>query len=174
MHNTLLRSGLFLLFCAALFSSCRQKNITCIDGTIQVHPVGFSERDFDSAVVIKYTQGGSFSTVVDSTHSVLYNAGSYSQDTASIAVYVTINPDSSSRVFIVPGYDYKIILPVLGRTFTITNIELSGQTHQSYTTGLVNDEVYRTCYNSVVRATVDGNVFTGTSDMQAISVEIVK
>ncbi len=173
MQNTLLRYSLSLLFCAALFSSCRPKNITCTNGTIQVHPVGFTERDFDSAVVIKYAQGGSFGTVVDSTHGIIFDA-TYDGDTTSIAAYVTSNPDSMHPLFIVPGYDYKIVMPVVGRTFTITNIVQSGKTHESYTSGFIGGDKLIICYNSVLQATVDSNVFTGTADMPAISVEIVK
>ncbi len=173
MQNAFIRSGLFLSFCAALLPSCRPRNITCTNGTIQVHPVGFSQTDFDSAEVIKYTQGSSFSEAVDSTRSIIYDP-IYDGDTASIAASVNSNPDSTHPLFIVPGYDYKIVIPKLGRTFAITNIVQNGKTHESYTPGLIGGDKLVICYNSVISAMVDSNMFTGTADARAINIEIVK
>ena len=173
MQNSLFRYAIVLLLGSTVAISCRPRNITCTDGTIQVLPVGFSETDFDAATVIKYTQGSSFATVVDSTHAINFGPV-YNGDTASIAAFVTSNPDSIHTVFIVTGYDYKIVLPKLGRTFTITNIVQSGKTHESYTPGLIGGDKFVICYNSVISATVDSNVFTGSADMPAIAVEIVK
>ena len=171
MHNTL-RPALLLLFCATLFGSCRPRNITCTNGTIQVRPVGFSETDFDSAQVIKYTQGSSFSAPVDSTWSAHYTNDPYSPDTANF--YAVVTSDSSHSLFIVPGYDYKIVLHALGRSFTMTNIVQSGKTHESYTPGLIGGDKLIVCYNSVTSVTVDSNVFTGPADAPGMAVEIVK
>ena len=172
MQNTLCRSFPLLLLCATLFTSCRPENITCTNGTIQVRPVGFSENDFSAAKVVRYSQGSSFSTPVDSTAKVYYAPDPYSPDTASLSAYSS--SDSSHPLFIIPGYDYQIILPSLGRTFSITNITQTGKTRESYQAGLIGGDKLIICYNSVTQVNVDGNVFTGTADMPGMAVEIVK
>ncbi len=172
MQNSLFRASMLLLLCAAFLPSCRPKNVTCTNGTIQVNPVGFSETDFDSANVIKYTQGSSFSAPVDSTTNVHYSIYPSSADTGSI--YALSTSDSTHPVFIVPGFDYRIVLPAIARSFTISNIVQSGKTHESYTSGFIGGDKLIVCYNSVTSVTVDGNVFTGLADKPAISVNIVK
>ena len=169
-----LHLGFFALLCLAIAnSSCRRsREITCSDGTIVVHPVGFTKSDFDSARVIRYRKDNTFSAALDSTTKTLYSNDAEHHDTAILHTYPASYPNSAEG-FIVPGYDYRIILPASGRIFTITDITLSGQTHQTISSNTF-EKVLHVCYNGVVHVAVDANVYTSTAGQPSISVEIVK
>jgi hypothetical protein len=159
------------LSCLLLSASC-SRTITCNDGAIRIMPVGFAKADFDSATVVKYKPGGTFDSVIDVTTMVRY---SYEyKDTGEMTAFVVSLPDSTHPYFLVPKYDYKIMLPAIGKTYAITNIKQTGQTHMSYSTGLIGNTKMVTCTNSIVSVSLDGNTVVADKSNTYISVYLTK
>ena len=149
-----------------ILSSC-SKTITCSDGTVILTTVGFSRSDFDSAVVTRYTQDNAFDIAVDSTRVVSFIDGGL--DTAKVNAY-----GSDNKVFMKAGYDYKIVIPAAGKTYLLTKIVLAGNTHQSISTGLTNDELAYSCFNNIVSCNVNGAPLSAASTNGSLAVVITK
>ncbi len=171
MNKSLLSIALAPAFLSILLSSC-SKNITCSDGVISIYPVGFTRTDFDSARVVRYKQNNAFDIAVDST--AIVTLTSSDKDTSNLAIYAQSVVDGIHPAFLIPGYDYKIILPAAGKTYAITSILQNGNKTQSYSSGLFGGGDLVTCINKIVSCQVDGNPVTTPYTTQTMPVNIVK
>ena len=158
--------------CFSLFVSSCSKNITCSDGSVVIEPVGFSTADFDSAFVVRYAQDNAFDIAKDTTHQVKYLRSD--SDTGNLYVVLSTLQTATDNRYLVPGYDYKIFLPALGRIFAITDIKQRGNKTQSYSTGPFGDGKDVTCVNCVISYKLDGNPVVAASDDNVMPVFIKK
>ena len=170
MNKPLLSISLVVICLFSLLVSC-SKTITCADGIISIYPVGFTKTDFDAAVVVRYKQDNAFDSIADSTHITYYSTGDH--DTGSFSVTSTYVTNGVHQSFLIPGYDYKIFLPVAGKAYAITNIVQKGNKTQSYSSGIFNSKLV-SCTNSIISCNVDGNPVIAPENLQGMPVNIVK
>ncbi len=134
-----------------MVTSCRKKteDVICKDTTLDIYVVGFSWTDIDSgnSMIYIYKQDSMFDILVDSNQ---------------ISGSVFMKNDTTSLSYVAPGYDYKIVFPAAGRTYLISQIRQTGQTHKVFTyTGAPGSFA---CYNEVASCLVNG-VLYATSDV---------
>ncbi len=163
----LIIAALSLVF---IFGSCT-RTVTCVDGFMEILPVGFAKKDFDSAYAVRYKQDNVFDSVVDTSHYV-YFSQSYN-DTGNLHITWLGTTSYSYGGTIIPGYDYKIFLPALGKIYSITKVMQQGNKMQSYSQGLFDQKMY-TCTNSFISCDLDGSVVSGAPNTQSMSLNIVK
>ena len=145
--------------------------VTCINTDMYVYIVGFDWTDAQAGISYRYKQNNAFDSVADSSHLVYYS-GSFN-DTGNLHIVRVGASSSTNNVFVIPGYDYKIFLPAVGRIFTITNIVQQGNKTQSYSKGLFDNRMV-TCVNNIVSYSLDGNTVSYAADVHGIPLYIVK
>lgn len=170
MKKTWLPLFIAALSLATIFSSC-SRTITCEDGAIQIFPVGFSKKDFDSAYAVRYKPDNFFDSVVDTGHYVYYSQ-SYN-DTGNMHVVCVGATSYNYNGTIISGYDYKIFLPAIGKIYSITKVVQQGNKMQSYSQGLFDQKMV-TCTNSVISCDLDGTPVTSAPNKQSMLLYIVK
>ena len=126
-----------------LLSSCPGRqlvDIKCGDGFLQIIGVGFAAGDFSGAMMVRYKQDNLFDSSIDS--------GSVTLSTVTADTFLLW----SHAPYVLAGYDYKLTLPAISKTYVITNITQSGHTHRSVPT---HDPPYH-CVNKMVSCNVNG------------------
>ncbi len=171
MKKPLLLFSLVAICLSTLFISC-SKNIECNDGVISIYPVGFSKTDFDSAIVYRYKQDNAFDIITDSTHLVYYSNGD--NDTGSLSIMSQYSNSGIRSAFLIPGYDYKIVVPKTSRTYAITNIVQKGNKTQSYSSGISGNGVVVSCCNNIISCNLDGKPVNAPNKLQSMPANIVK
>jgi hypothetical protein len=171
MNKSLLLISLTVICLFSLFFSC-SKTINCGNGTLSIYAVGFTKTDFDSAVVVRYKRDNAFDSIADSSHLVSY---SYTEkDSGSLVVLSPNVTNGSNARFLIPGYDYKIFLPVAGRTYDITNIVQRGNKTQSYSSGPLGGGTVVSCTNCIISCNLNGSPVAAPENLQSVPVYIVK
>ncbi len=105
-----------------VLSSCpgpKSHDINCTDGFLQIIGVGFAASDFNAAMIVKYKKDNLFDSTIDSGSVTL---SIVSSDTCLLW---------SHSPTLIPGYDYKLWLPAINKTYYITDITQAGQLHRS-------------------------------------------
>ena len=171
MTKPLISVSIATICLVTLFVSC-SKTITCTDGVITIYPVGFNDRDFDSAFAVRYKKDNAFDSVADSTNILYYSSGDH--DTGSLSIMAQHTASGARPQFLIPGYDYKIFLPAAGRTYAITNIVQKGNKTQSYSSGPFNNGVVVGCTNNIISCNLDGNPVSTPGTLQSMQLNIVK
>ena len=173
----------FFLVCFAtictLFASCtsctKTKDVQCFAGNVIIYGVGFTATDFDSTIAVRYKQDNVFDSVID-TVQLIYSAAeedtSYFNmaDTAfqrlQYLKYGTTYSVPEANGF-VAGYDYKIIFPVINKTYVVTGVTQSGIANHTFTytqgVGVYGSKV-PICWNNVVSCKINDTVYTFPSD----------
>lgn len=152
--------NLFFVICIVLITvaaSCSQTDtITCADGQLNIAATGFSNADLDSAIAIRYKPDNAFDSLIDTSKIYVQHNTS---DTAYMMPHFTDTVSGSavsSNPYFLKGYDYKIYLPHLARWYSITNITLAGNTHQTITHQR-GDLLAYGCTNKVISCAINGN-----------------
>jgi hypothetical protein len=128
-----------------LLSSCpgrQMTDITCTNGFLQVVGVGFAASDFAGATIVRYKQDNLFDSSIDSGSITL---SSVTADTCLLW---------SHAPYVIAGYDYKMSLPAISKTYLITNITQSVHTHR---TVAIRDPPYH-CVRKMISCNVNGTV----------------
>ena len=114
--------------------------VTCENNDLYIYTVGLDWSETQSGMSYRYKQNNAFDSLIDST---------------SVTAY-SLNADTSTLALLTPGYDYKIVLPLVGKTFSITRIAQAGQTVKAftYTKGLMHHKPF-VCFNEVVSCYVN-------------------
>lgn len=147
----------FLLSCImaaiALVSCNITEDIPCQNGYIRMVLTGFAVSDLDSAIVIRYTPGQSFSNAIDTLKTGVSNRGKDTLHcyTRLFAAKTPVNYDDGALGV---KYDYRLYLPRLGRWYDIADITLSGKTHERITHRRGKRDEYA-CDNPAMSCTVN-------------------
>ena len=155
---------------AVIFSSCSW-TIDCEDGVIEFSPVGFAKADLDAAYAVRYRQNDTFDSVADSTHHAYYYNVAY--DTGKLRIVSEGSGTRADNLFFIPGYDYRIFLPRVGKILTITKIVQQGNKTQYYSQGLF-EKTLVSCTNSIISCELNGTPLSSTPDRQSMQVYVVK
>ncbi len=142
---------IFILPCLGLMlllTSCpgpHNREIMCMDGTINLFGVGFNNTDFAYGMVYKYKQDNLFDSVIDSQ--------AFWQNAAGVDTYLL----RTSYAPLAPKYDYKLKLPIINKTYTISHIVQSGRTYVS-----ASSNSFPVCLNRIVSAMINDSIFVYT------------
>jgi hypothetical protein len=166
------------LFSALILSvtgwSCkRTDHVVCTGTDLRVIATGFSSGDFDSAIVVRYKKDNAFDVAIDTIAVNFYPSGTNTTFTVALE-----DTDAIGRTAIdsgvengypngfLPGYDYKLFLPSIGKSYAIANITQSGITSndETYTASIVAHEP-RKCFDNVVSCTVNGTPYSFASNI---------
>ncbi|MBX2905310.1 MAG: hypothetical protein KF744_04680 [Taibaiella sp.] len=151
----------------ALVSCNITEDIPCQNGYIRMVLTGFAVSDLDSAFVIRYTPGQSFSNVVDTLKTAISERGKDTIHcyTRLFAAKTPVNYDDGALGV---KYDYRLCLPRLGRWYDIADITLIGKTHERITYRKGKRDEYD-CDNPAVSCTVNNVRVTTTYSSGALS-----
>ncbi len=143
-----------------LFASCifktETQDVICGNGTLLLYPAGFDTTDFNAAVTLRYKNDGVFDNFID-TMTTSYEVSR--NDTG----YLKIDDTSFDGTLHIaeyglsPGYDYKIILPAIGKTYLLTDITQSGITHHAFPITFPGGRPQ--CFNNIVSIKINGTVY---------------
>jgi hypothetical protein len=158
MQKLLVPTGLCALM---LLTACpRSKHdVNCTNANLIIIATGFDSSDLTGATVLLYNKNDSFVTAIDSGSLQLTT---YVPGASQLALYTT---NGTGTHLISPVYDYKILLPALGRTYKLSGMEMSGVTRKSLP---YRDPPYH-CFNDVVKCNVDGTPVAVRYDPNATS-----
>ena len=147
---------------------------SAILGNVIIYGVGFTVTDFDSTIAIRYKQDNVFDSVIDTVH-LMYaaEAGDTTyfnmwDTTSEYLLYATHAPTKGAPLAngFLAGYDYKIILPAIGKTYVLNGITQSGITDHTftYTQGVGFSGVGPICWDNVVSCKINDTMYTFPSD----------
>ncbi len=143
----LLSALIFVIFSAV---SCRKKTdvVSCTNTDLYLYGAGFDWTDVESGMLYTYKQDNAFDSVIDS---------------ARISAY-TLDGDTSTLAVMPAGFDYKIVMPVIGRVYLVSGITRTGQVTKAftYTDGPVHHEPF-VCYNEVVSCNINGVLYSASN-----------
>ena len=141
-----MKKHLLLLVITAFCFSCRKRTeiVTCVNTDLYIYTVGADWTDAEAAMAYKYKQDNAFDSLIDSTR---------------ISAY-PLTGDTSTLALLTPGYDYKLILPAVGKTYLVTHIAQTGQAIKAftYTQGLSHHEPF-VCYNEVASCNINDTLY---------------
>jgi len=131
----------------------------------QLHPafIGFTLAEIDTLILEKYKAGDNFQTRID-THTVVL-ADHFN------SLYTVYNDTTSVFVkdhlkYIKAGFDWRIYIPAINRTITITAIEGEKRTGKR-NSGIFSMDPSPNCLNDVHTAIVDNQPFIFSSSAVA-------
>ncbi len=130
-----------LLLCLISCKPCVYHTI-CSTGPIFIYSKEYTAHDLDTVFIKKYTQGSGFTTIVDST--TLIGSGHKLTDSAD------------GQITISDGYDYKIIAPIINKTFEVYNITNMGMYEHSEDYSCGAEPYTKYCTNNVTSFYING------------------
>ena len=144
-----MRTTLFLCVgVLLLLGSCRRSvDVTCnTTAVVAIFGTGFDTTDFASGMVYKYKQDNAFDSLADSSRLVFSVRDA---DTLNVAV-------------LYPGFDYKIVMPAISKTYLVTGITQGAVTHHTFTykSGFIADHSPYICYDPVVSCYINGTLYS--------------
>ncbi len=144
-----MRTTLFLCLGALLvFGSCKRSvDVTCnTSPVLAIFGTGFDTTDLASGIVYKYKQDNAFDNLEDS----------------SKLVFSVRNADTLDLAVLSPGFDYKIVMPVISKTYLVTGITQGAITHHTFTykSGFISDHSPYICYDPVVSCNINGTLYS--------------
>ena len=171
MKTVFFLSGILLM--ASSLPSCtsctKTEDVACNNGSLLLYTAGFDSTDFDSAVTLRYKQDNAFDSLID-TVATTYQASSaadtgyLSQQDPAFAIKTHITAQAGLN----PGFDYKIILPAIGKTYLLTNIVQTGTTHHVFSAsrGISDPNGSLQCFNNVVSCQINGVTYASTQQLE--------
>lgn len=122
-----------ILSAILLITSCKRHDtsVTCTNSPIDVYGIGFPRPD-TLADVLKYKQDNTFDSLIDSIQLTHFS-------------FDTVYWPALQNITLLPGYDYKIVLPGTGNTYLVTKIKNGSIYHVEMASGTGN-----VCYNPIV------------------------
>ena len=146
----------FVAAMAALASCTTREEIICEPGKLTVMATGFTEAELDSAIVMRYDAGASFSNVTDTATVRVARKGG---DTLQLMVvpYAARTPVPYPNGYLEYGADYRLYIPKPGRWYDFSEIKFAGNTRQTVT-HRKGDLKHYFCTNNVVSCKINGAV----------------
>ncbi len=149
---------LLLLF---ISSCCHNVSTKCATGSLNIYVTGVSESDMHASpsssmppYAVRYLADNTFSSPIDS-----FMIGSTISDGDTFALYFN-DPQSTGGVNdslvngLLPGYDYKIVIPADTLTFLLTNVVLANNNVMELKK--CGDKSPPQCYKNIVSCNVNG------------------
>jgi hypothetical protein len=136
------------------FSSCNvTEDIPCQKGYIALVLTGFASSELDSAIVIRYTPGQSFSNPIDTLQTGVSSRG---KDTLHCytRLHSARSPVNHEDGYLGDRYDYRLYIPRLSRWYDIAGITLAGKTQERITYRKGKREEY-SCNNPALSCTLN-------------------
>ncbi len=151
----------------SLLPSCIRNNgtqdVICDNGSLSLYPAGFDSTDFNGSITLRYKNNGAFDSLID-TMTTSYEVSRH--DTGYLkmddtAFYNKLHITDEAGV--TAGYDYKIVLPSIGKTYLLTNIAQSGITHHAFpnSPGIISiPQNTPQCFNNISSININGNKYS--------------
>ena len=141
---------IFFLSLIVLNYSC--KEYPCSEAIININIKGFTQNEFDSLIIRKYTKSTNFGSLLDSTViDSLKLSYSWSGD------YFAISPNFGNDYGIKSKFDYEIDIPQKNRVFKITEIN---EKMTSSEVGILSYD-RRGCTNPIDSYKINGQLVLG-------------
>jgi len=140
-----------------LISSCTVR-VPCDNANIKLGFVSFSDTATNSFIIRQFKKATNFKTLVD-TILITKTNGSYIKSNDSLQVEYSFNTKdgyTDSKHGLTSKYDYEVYLPVLNRTFQISDIDEEFKMQKK---GFTSDN--SRCDNFINAYRVNGQSFTG-------------
>jgi hypothetical protein len=146
-----MRILLYLLIGSVFLFGCSQE-FDCKDRSVLFSFVGFDSTEIDTIIIKKYEQNSNYLNLLDTLRIIRgQNAGGYSSnDTALITLYLSI--DSCN---IRPGFDWRLYLPSIDRTISISDMITEKKTRICKRGFYSLDQNDCLCYNKILALKID-------------------
>jgi len=142
---------LFIATLSILFASCgRTKEAACVSQQRMIEFVHYSAADLVAFTLMKFQPNDNFQHVIDSQSISAVNS---TYDTHSDTTYVG---GFNSMNAITADFDWKIILPATGQTFTITDIVSEHKTMEYTSSRFSMDKFIPYCENFIFSMKLNG------------------